>query len=75
MDTVTMQPVRLSLSGWRKARNLTQREMANRIGVSEPTYVRWEKDPSKISLRKAVEISRVLNTDFDNILFFGDADT
>lgn len=71
----TGNTIKLSLSAWRKARELTLRDMAAKIGVSTITYNRWEKDPSKISLGKAIEISRALNVDFDNIIFFNESDT
>ena len=75
MVTIDNEVMRLPLSAWRQARGLTQEKMAERIGVSGPTYVRMEKDPTRISIGKANKIAEVLGIAFENIIFLPNNDT
>lgn len=42
-------PPRISLKAARVNAGLTQREIAQKLGISEPTYNTWEKNPWNIS--------------------------
>lgn len=61
--------MQLKLVEWRRARGISQPEMAKNIGISMPTYVRWEKDPGKITMAKASEIAKILEVDMSDIIF------
>lgn len=52
---------RLRLKELRKARGLTQKEVAEKAGVKLSTYRTWEQGVSGISLEKAVLLSFVLD--------------
>ena len=51
---------RLRLKEMRKAKGLTQKEVAQKAGVKLSTYRTWEQGVSGISLEKAVVLSFVL---------------
>lgn len=41
--------------------NITQAELAERIGVSRETVISWEKGETSVSLPKAVDVANALN--------------
>lgn len=47
----------------------TQKEVAKELGISESTYIRWEKHPSIISAKYQREIERVINFPSNLIIF------
>jgi DNA-binding XRE family transcriptional regulator len=46
----------------------TQEQMAKLLGVSNPTYIKWEQNPELMSLKTAKKIAEILNRPID--LFF-----
>lgn len=61
--------MRLKLVEWRRARGITQDEMAKRLNISKPTYVRWERKPQNISMCYALIIADIFETDLSSIIF------
>lgn len=61
--------MRLKLVEWRRARGITQDEMAKQLNISKPTYVRWEKKPQSISMCNALIIADIFETDLSSIIF------
>lgn len=61
--------MKLKLVEWRRARGITQEEMAKRLGISKPTYVRWEKKPENITVGFANKISVIFDVDLSAIIF------
>lgn len=61
--------MRLKLIEWRRARGISQPEMAKNLGISMPTYVRWEKNPGNIAISKAYDIAKILEVDIKDIIF------
>jgi transcriptional regulator with XRE-family HTH domain len=59
----------LSLVAWRRARQISQKSMAEILGVHINTYQNWENRPGKISIENARLISKVLNVPLDDIDF------
>ncbi len=59
----------LKLSEWRRARAISQPEMAKQLGISMPTYVRWERNPGKIPIEKAYQIANILEVKINEIIF------
>lgn len=57
----------LDLQALRRARNITQKEMAKLLGIHENTYVNWEHNPDKITISYAVKIANILNATVDDI--------
>lgn len=60
----------LRVDEWRRARNITKKDMANLLGISVPTYNTFEEHPSKMSVGMAKKICAILKVDFDAVNFF-----
>lgn len=58
-----------SLRAWRRAKEISQSDMADRLGVHLNTYQNWEKEPQKISISNAVKIAEILNVSMNEISF------
>ena len=61
--------MKLTIKQIRAGKNLTQRQMAELLGVHRDTYLKMEKYPEKISLKMAKRIAEISGYDFDNIFF------
>lgn len=55
---------------YRKERNLTQEEMAYRLGVTTPAVNKWEKENSYPDIMMLAPIARLLNISLDTLLSF-----
>ena len=53
----------------RKARNLTQRQVAEDLGVSLTTYRHWEKDLSDVGVYKACALAKYYDVNIGQLLF------
>jgi transcriptional regulator with XRE-family HTH domain len=60
-----MQTVR----AWRRAKEISQEDMANRLGIHVNTYQNWESEPEKISISNAKRIAEIFGLSLDDILF------
>lgn len=60
--------MKLTLAAWRRARGLSQGEVANQIGVHVNTYMKWEKNPGEIRYDKAIAIADLFNIKLDDII-------
>lgn len=65
---------KLTLRQMRRIREISQIEMAKRLGVAPGTYVVWERCPAKIKTGRLIEICRILNCSVDDIILFNKAD-
>lgn len=61
--------MKFKLVEWRRAKGITQDEMAKMLGISKPTYVRWERKPDNITIGFANKIAMIFETDLSNIIF------
>ena len=59
----------LTMKQWRRAKEFTQEQMADYLGIHVNTYINWEKDPGKISVENSKKIASVLNVSIDDIVF------
>lgn len=59
----------LTVKQWRRAKDITQEQMAKELGVHVNTYQNWEEAPEKISIEKAVQIANIFNVPFDEVSF------
>ena len=75
MTTTDSERVRFTLPGWRRAKRITQAEMAEKIGIPAVTYARWEKNPKKFPVSKAFEVAEILGISINDIIFMPDGDT
>lgn len=55
---------------YRKLRNLTQEEMAERLGVTAPAVNKWENENSFPDIMLLAPIARLLNISLDTLLSF-----
>ena len=55
---------------YRKEKNMTQEEMANRLGVTAPAVNKWEKGNSYPDITLLAPIARLLNISLDTLLSF-----
>lgn len=58
-----------TIRGWRKAREMTQEELAAKLNVSTQTICNWEKDSSVIPIAKCFELAKVFNVELNDIIF------
>ena len=54
----------------RKRKNMTQEEMANRLGVTAPAVNKWENGNSQPNIMLLAPIARLLNITLDILLSF-----
>lgn len=53
----------------RKIANLTQKGLADAVGVSETTVINWEKGRSEPTVIQAIQIAEAVNRPLDSIIF------
>ncbi|MBE5951728.1 MAG: helix-turn-helix transcriptional regulator [Lachnospiraceae bacterium] len=56
----------------RKQVNMTQRELATKLGVSEPAVCKWETDSSMPDIMLLMPLARALHTDLNTLFLFED---
>lgn len=54
----------------RKQANMTQRELANLLGISEPAVCKWETDSSMPDIMLLTPLARALHTDLNTLLAY-----
>lgn len=59
----------LTVKAWRKAKDITQEQMADFLGVHVNTYINWENNPQKMSIENGIKICEFLEVDFDEVIF------
>ena len=45
---------------------------AKKLGITQTTYINWEKEPKKISIENAFRISTILDVEVNDIIFLPD---
>ena len=58
---------------YRKIKNLTQEEMAGRLGVTAPAVNKWENENSYPDITLLASIARLLGISVDTLLSFREA--
>ena len=56
------------LKNLRKQAHLTQVDVANKLGISQPAYASWERGIKKPTQENLVKISKVLNVSIDYLV-------
>ena len=59
----------LSVGAWRRAKEISQKDMAEKLGVHVNTYQNWEKSPQNISIENARKIAEIFGVSFEDISF------
>lgn len=58
-----LSQLRPVLQGFRKARGLTQAELAARLGVSQQSYARLEANPGRASMARILAVLQALEVE------------
>ena len=61
--------MKMTMKEWRRAKGISQEEMANVCGVHVNTYRAWEEKPESIKFTAAVKIAERLGVSLDDIFF------
>lgn len=61
--------MQFSLRELRARKNWTQKETAERLGISTQTYNAWEADFGKVRIRSAANVAKVFGVMLDEIKF------
>ena len=61
--------MKLTLKKARLLAGLTQKEVADILGVHVQTYMKWERNPEDMSVGTAKQLSKIFNVDFEEIFF------
>ncbi len=56
------------LKEMRKLCNYTQRDMANKLGIAQPSYARYENGSSEPTLERLANIATILDCSTDHLL-------
>lgn len=59
--------MKYSLKELRARKDMTQKEMAEYLGISPQTYCDWEKNPGMIKLSKLIEIGKCFEINISEI--------
>lgn len=54
----------------RKSANMTQRDLANKLGISEPAVCKWETDSSMPDVMLLTPLARALHTDLNTLFSY-----
>ncbi len=69
MNTVyplkTLNQLRPLLIGFRKVNGLTQKDIAERLGVTQQTYARLEANPGSASIERLFKVFTVLGVEIE----------
>ena len=62
--------MKMTIKEWRRAKGISQEEMANVCGVHVNTYRAWEDNPKSIKLTNAMKIADRLGVEMSDIDFY-----
>lgn len=58
-----------TLEQWRKARGISQVQMAEMLKVHVNTYINWEKNPLRMRVSQAMQCAGILEVSLADIIF------
>ncbi|OXL83142.1 hypothetical protein BCV73_08675 [Paenibacillus sp. SSG-1] len=61
--------MQLTVKKARLLSGMTQKEVADILGVHVQTYVKWERNPEEMSVGTAKQFSRIVKIGFEDIFF------
>ena len=61
--------MQMTIKEWRRAKGISQEEMADTCGVHVNTYRAWEENPEAIKITNATKISERLGVSMSDIDF------
>jgi len=57
-----MNKIGVRIRKFREQRGLSQENIANALGISQPSYLRLEKEDERITITRIIEIAAILKT-------------
>ena len=67
MVRTKMEAFRKNLIELRKINHLTQRQMAERLGIAQPSYIRYENGRAEPTIENLVKIADILDVSIDSL--------
>lgn len=64
---------KLTLRKRRRLNDLTQKQVAQALGISVGTYQAWEKCPAKVPVGKLIMVAKVLGCNVNDLKLVGDS--
>jgi DNA-binding XRE family transcriptional regulator len=65
----------LTIRQYRKMYDFSQEKMAELLGISVGTYIRYEKKPLEIPIHRALDMCQIFDTTLDRIIFLQEQST
>lgn len=62
-----MEAFRKNLIELRKLNRLTQRQMAERLGIAQPSYIRYENGKAEPTIENLVKIADIFDVSIDSL--------
>jgi len=63
----------LSLKQARLLADLTQKEVAQKLGVHRQTYMKWERNADEMPVGKAKQFAKIVGRSIDEIFFHSES--
>ena len=63
-----MEAFRKNLIELRKLNHLTQRQVAERLGIAQPSYIRYENGKAELTFENLVKIAEMFDVSTDFLL-------
>lgn len=57
----------ISLKAWRVNKGMSQQDVADRLGVSRPTVIKWEQEDAKNNGLVLYALAKLYDVDIDDI--------
>lgn len=64
-----MDNIKISLAAARVNKGFTQKDVADKLGVSIQSVCSWEKEPHKINICTAYQLADLYDLRIDNLIF------
>lgn len=62
-----------SLREWRRIKEVTQKDLADRLNVHVNTIINWEEHPERMNAKNGVKYAKALGVPLDQVDFLGAA--
>lgn len=60
-------PEQFTIKNWRQIREMTQQEVADKLGISSKTVIHWEKDTTDLSNVTIYALAKLYDVELDQI--------
>lgn len=62
--------MKLTLSEWRRLKNVSQEDLAKLVGVHVNTICGWEREPGKMQIKDVINVAKALDVDLGAVSIF-----